>query len=77
MTTLFESVSDVLDRLGDLDNDIWSRDEITLHVRDGYDLFCRRTKALFDVIVIENLPRVGNWQTDLEKYLAEQKPVGG
>jgi len=77
MTTLFEGVSDVLDRLGDLDNDIWSRDEIALYFKDGYDTFCRRTKVLFDTVVIENLPRTGNWQTDLEKYLAEQKPGWG
>ena len=74
MTTLHDGVSDALDRLGDLDNDIWSRDEISLYYKDGYDTFCRRTKCLFDIFVIENVPRTGNWQTDLEKYFAEQKP---
>jgi len=71
---LYGFVNDALDRLGDLDNDIWTRSEMELYAKDGYDTFCRRTKALFDTFVIENLPRVGNWQTDLEKYLAEQKP---
>jgi len=74
MTKLFDATSDALDRLGDLDNDIWSRDEIGLYVQDQYDQFCRRTKALFDVVVIENTPPVGNWQTDLERYFALQMP---
>ena len=73
-TTLHNAVDDVLDRLGDLDNDLWSRDEISLYYRDGYDQFCRITKCLFDYWVIENIPVTANWQTDLEKYLMEQKP---
>lgn len=75
--TLHDFINDVLDRLGDLDNDIWTRDEVALYVKDGYNLFTRRTKTLFDIHVIENVPKSGNWQTDLERYLAEQHPGWG
>lgn len=72
-TTLEDGVNDVLERLGDLDNKGWSRSEIQLYLQDGYDQFCARTMCLFDRVVIENLPVTGNWQTDLERYLAEHK----
>jgi hypothetical protein len=72
-TTLHEAVDDVLDRLGDKANGIWTRAEIELFYKDGYDQFCRRTRCIFDKWAIENLPVTGNWQTDLEKYLMEQK----
>lgn len=74
---LDNAVDEVLDRLGDLDNDIWSRDEIKLYVKDGYDEFCRRTKCLFEVHVIPNVPVAGNWTTDFErKYISEQPGMG-
>ena len=72
--TLDDAVTEVLTRLGDKENQIWSRDEIKLYFKDGLDQFCHRTKCLWDVYIIENLPPVGNWQTDLEKHLAEQIP---
>jgi hypothetical protein len=75
--TLDAAVTDALNRLGDLANKVWSRSELELYFRDGYDTFCRRSKCLFDIYVIENLPPTGNWQTDLEKYLAEQIPGMG
>jgi hypothetical protein len=74
---LEDAVTDVLTRLADEENKIWSRDEIALYFKDGLDQFCRRSKCLWDIYVIENLPPIGNWQTDLEKYLAEQKPGFG
>lgn len=77
LTTLDAAVTDALDRLGDLRNTIWTRDELKLYLKDGYDLYCRRTKCLFDIYVIENLPPSANWQTDLEKYLAQQIPGFG
>jgi hypothetical protein len=73
MATLHEEIDDVLERLGDQANDIWTRDEVEQAYRDGYDVFCRKTKCIFDHWVIENLPVTGNWQTDLERYLMEQK----
>ena len=74
---LEDAVTDVLTRLGDKENLIWSRDEIELYFTDGLDQFARRSKCLWDVYVIENLPPVGNWQSDLEKYFAEQNPGWG
>jgi hypothetical protein len=75
--TLDAATQDVLDRLSDAEEKLWTRAEIKLYVQDGYDEFCRRTKALFDVHVIENLPPTGNWQTDLERYFALQRPGWG
>lgn len=69
-----DAVTEVLDRLADTENQIWSRDEIKAYYQDGLDMFCRRTKCLWDIHVIENLPPVGNWQTDLEKYIADHTP---
>jgi hypothetical protein len=71
--TLHSEVDDVLDRLGDKANVVWTRDEIELAYKDGYNIFCGETKCLFDYWVLENLPVTGNWQTDLERYLMEQK----
>lgn len=73
-STLHSLTTEVLDRLGDQDNKIWSRSEIEGYIQDGYDEFCRRSKVLFDIWVVENQPATGNWQTDFERYLAEQKP---
>lgn len=73
-TELYEATSDVLDRLGDLDNDIWSRAEIALYLQDGSDLFTRRAKCIYDQVVIPNVPQSANWTTDLEYYLVSQRP---
>jgi hypothetical protein len=70
---LFDATTDVLFRLDDDATEVWERDEIDLYVRDGYDQFARRTKCIFDIHVIPNVPPVGNWGDDLAKYLAEQK----
>ena len=75
--TLDAAVTEVLDRLGDLENKIWTRAETKLYLQDGYDTFCTRTKVLFDTYAIENLPPVANWQTDLEKWHAQQKSGWG
>ena len=74
---LADSVQNTLFRLDDEAEEVWSRDEIALYVKDGYDQFCRRSKCLFDVHVIENLAPVGNYSTDLERFLAEQTPGMG
>jgi len=75
--TLDDAVTDILTRLADQENQIWSRDEIKLYFKDGYDQFCRRSKCLWDVYVIPNLPPVGNWQSDLELYYAQTTPGFG
>lgn len=77
MLTLDAAVTDILDRLGDAEESIWTRDEISLYVKDGYSLYTGETKCLFDRWVIENVPPTGNWQTDLEKFFALQKPGWG
>jgi hypothetical protein len=64
-------------RLDDDDGVVWAYDELALYVKDGYDLFCRRTRCLFDIHVLDNVPQTGNWSTDLERYLAENTPGMG
>lgn len=77
MQSRYWLTNQVLDRLGDLDNDIWSRDEVALFLQDGYDQFCRRTRCLFDIYVIENIPHPGNWQTHFERWMASQRSGWG
>lgn len=64
-------------RLDDEDGVVWTTGELELYAKDGYDLLCRRSKCLFDIHVIDNVPQTGNWSTDLERYLGEQKPGFG
>jgi len=74
---LQDTVTSVQKRLDDEDAITWSGAEIALYVKDGYDLYCRRTRVLFDIHIVENVPQAGNWTTDLERYLAEQSPGMG
>jgi hypothetical protein len=71
------AVTSELRRLDDEDEAVWSRAEMVLYTKDGYDLLCRKTKCLFDMEVIENVPQTGNWGSDLEKYIAEHTPGMG
>ena len=74
MIKLFDVISGILTRLSDTEAGIWSRDEIGIYARDGYDSICRRTKCLFEIVHIENLPAVGNYSTDEEYEMALQIP---
>ena len=71
---LDQLTTDALDRLDDSSAEVWSRDEIGNHARDGYDTFTRRTNCIFDQIVVENLPPTGGFGSDLQRFLAEQTP---
>ena len=73
----YDAVCSAQKRLDDEDGTVWAYNEVLLYVKDGYDQLCRRTKCLFDLHVIENIPQVGNWGTDLERSLAEQRPGMG
>lgn len=72
--TLDQVMFRVLGRLDDSDGDVWSRDEIRLYIKDGANLFCRRSRCLFDMAYIENLPAVGNYSSSEEYELAKQIP---
>ena len=74
---LKEAVDDALYRLDDTVSEVWTRAEMELYIKDGYDKFCRQTKAIFDIAVIENVPSAGNWSTDLERWHAEHTPGMG
>jgi hypothetical protein len=69
-------VTNVLRKLDDTMNEVWARAEIGIYARDGYDDFARRTKCIFDVVVLENTPPVGGVGSDLQRYLAERTPDG-
>lgn len=71
--SLEAAISDVLARLDDDASQIWSRDEIALYLQDGVDQFCRRTKCLFDIVMIPNEPQIGSVGSDLQLYLAQQR----
>ena len=74
MITGYDAVCSAQRRLDDEDAVVWSYNELFLYVKDGYNQLCRRTKCLFDLHVIENVPQIGNWGTDLERHLVEQTP---
>ena len=65
MTTLYASVNTVLKRLDDYPSingeQIWTRAEVELYLKDGYNAFCRQTKCLLDFFYPENIPPVGNY----------------
>lgn len=71
---LFDLVTTELERLDDEACEVWSRAELDIYSRDGYDLFARRTACIFDVTVIENTHPVGDVGSDLQRSLAEQTP---
>jgi hypothetical protein len=71
---LEDAVSAVASRLGDLDNKSWTRAELALYLQDGYDAMCHDGAILFDTVVIPNLPPIGSYGTDLQKYLAQHTP---
>ncbi len=75
--TLHDVTVRVADRLGDEAGDIWSHAELQLYLKDGYDRYTRRTKCLFDIHCIPNVPITGNWQTDLERYFGLTKAGWG
>jgi len=61
---LWDAVNNVLERLDDYPvlngESVWTRDEIEIYVKDGYDTFCRKTKCIFDMVYPENVPTPGN-----------------
>ena len=71
---LEEMVCRVLERLDDAEGTVWSREEISIYVRDGYDQLCRNSKCLYDWHYVENLPAIGNYSSDEEYELALQIP---
>jgi hypothetical protein len=75
--TLEDAVTNILDRLADKENQVWSRAEIAEYFKDGYDQFCRRGKCLWDVWIIPNISPTANWSSDLERYHAETTPGFG
>ena len=62
---LYGAVNSVLKRLDDYPavagEREWSRAELELYVKDGYDVFCRRTKAIFDMFYVEVFASAGNY----------------
>lgn len=77
MKTLEEVTEKTMRRLEDSDAVVWSTAEIEDYLIDGSNQFCRRTRGLFDIHVVENVPQAGNWGLDLERFLAEQTPGMG
>lgn len=73
----YDAVASTMRRLDDELGEVWSYDEVLGYIKDGYNMWCRRSRCLFDMHVIPNVPQVGNWSTDLEKYLAEHTPGMG
>jgi hypothetical protein len=68
---LYTSVNNVLKRLDDYPTisgeQVWTRAEIELYLKDGYNAFCRQTKCLLDFFYPENVPQAGNYVARWER----------
>lgn len=74
MRTGYDAVVSAQKRLDDEDATVWTFAEMLLYAKDGYAELCRASRCLFDMHVIPNAPQVGNWSSDLERYMAEHSP---
>jgi hypothetical protein len=72
---LYDAVNNVLKRLDDYPTTAgereWTRAEIELYAKDGYNDFCRRTKCVFDFFYAENLATCGNYVARWEETYLE------
>jgi hypothetical protein len=64
--TLREASDKVLRQLDDEDEDVWTRSQIEDWVQDGYDKLCRESKCLFDMLMFDRQPALGNHTRDFE-----------
>lgn len=68
---LYTATNNVLKRLDDYpavaSERVWTRDEVELYVKDGYNAFCRRTKCVFDLFYPENRALAGNYVAKWEE----------
>ena len=68
---LYTSVNNVLKRLDDYPSlsgeQVWTRDEVELYLKDGYNAFCRQTKCLLDFFYPENVALAGNYVAKWER----------
>ena len=72
---LYTSVNNVLKRLDDYPSlsgeQVWTRDEVELYLKDGYNAFCRQTKCLLDFFYPENVALAGNYVAKWERTYFE------
>jgi hypothetical protein len=64
--TLNDIAGDVLLRLGDTAEDIWSSGEIRGYVKDGYRRIALTTKCFWDSVYLEDQPYTGSYTKDDE-----------
>jgi hypothetical protein len=51
-------VTDVLYRLGDVDEAVWTAPEVKVYIREGYNLFVRQTLPLWDYAYLDDVAGV-------------------
>jgi hypothetical protein len=56
MTTVGALIDDVLDRLGDLEERIWTHDEVGVHLVNAQQQIASAQRVFFDWVFLENLP---------------------
>jgi hypothetical protein len=71
MKTLGALRTDVLSRLGDLQETIWTADEVDFHLVGGYQEIATRFGIFFDLTYLENLPRGASYSQPWEKALLD------
>jgi hypothetical protein len=71
MTTLRALADGVLERLGDVDQTVWSRAEVTGHLQDAYRQLATARPVFYDWTYVENLPRAFSYTQPWEKALLD------
>lgn len=71
MTRLVDMLSRVMKRMGDPTGAIWAADEVTVHLRKGYQYIAITQRIFWDVVYAENLPRGFSYTAPWEKTILD------
>lgn len=75
--SVLDVIQDVLTRLGDLDESVWTKDELHRYLQEGYRILAVKSECFWDTTYLEDQPYTGNYTKDAEKELALQTGMSG
>ncbi len=76
-TTLNDATARVQRQLDDEDGEVWTRDQIKVFIQDGYDSLCRDSECLYDILMFDSQPAIGNYTRDFERDFMTDMPIFG
>jgi hypothetical protein len=71
MITLNEFLADVQRSLDDENEEVWSKDQLANWAQHGYEDLCRGSQCLFDMVMFDAQPVVGNYTKEFEREFME------